>query len=536
MNTQPENFNITLFKHQLVAISKMEERENKKNIDKFLETRLSIYADITGYGKTAALIGLIIRDKMEWDMHTDYILNSIRVYYGNNIIKHKSETVYQRINCTIIIANQSILPQWLDELGHSILRVAKITRRKHIIDIDPTKYDVIVISPTRFNQFSQKYSTYAWKRLIFDEPSHTKIPAMREMIAGFYWLVTATPELLRYNSKKFSKFLSFFPYITTPIFNSLIIKNNDDFVKESFSMPTTKHIFHECYQPIFNLLRSFISPGISEMISAGDIEGAVRTLGGTSCSNILKLVKKKKQESIDECILRLRIYSQRQGNYSQQIKFWTDKKLKYQRQIIELDAKFQNIIETGTCGICLENFKKPVLLSCCQNLFCGGCILKWLNQKNSCPLCRATINAQENIVYITKKNDNKPIKKQKSKLLTKLQVITNLIKNDEKRKFLIFSASAITFTLIRKKLEEEHITFVEIKGQCGTRTHNIQDFKDGKIRVIFLNSTNNGAGINLQEATDIILYHRMSESIENQIIGRANRIGRKYPLLIHHLI
>ena len=184
----------------------------------------------------------------------------------------------------------------------------------------------------------------------------------------------------------------------------------------------------------------------------------------------------------------------------------------------------------------LENFKKPVLLSCCQNLFCGGCILKWLNQKNSCPLCRATINAQENIVYITKKNDNKPIKKQKSKLLTKLQVITNLIKNDEKRKFLIFSASAITFTLIRKKLEEEHITFVEIKGQCGTRTHNIQDFKDGKIRVIFLNSTNNGAGINLQEATDIILYHRMSESIENQIIGRANRIGRKYPLLIHHLI
>ena len=49
-------------------------------------------------------------------------------------------------------------------------------------------------------------------------------------------------------------------------------------------------------------------------------------------------------------------------------------------------------------------------------------------------------------------------------------------------------------------LEEEQIAFVEIKGQCATRTHNIQDFKDGKIRVIFLNSTNNGAGINLQEA------------------------------------
>ena len=29
---------------------------------------------------------------------------------------------------------------------------------------------------------------------------------------------------------------------------------------------------------------------------------------------------------------------------------------------------------------------------------------------------------------------------------------------------------------------------------------------------------NNGAGINLQETTDIILYHKMSSQIETQII------------------
>ena len=96
----------------------------------------------------------------------------------------------------------------------------------------------------------------------------------------------------------FQTFFSFFPYITEPIFNALIIKNNDDFVKESFSMPTTKHIFYKCYQPILNLLRTFISSNISEMISAGNIEGAVKMLGGSSCSNILKLVKQKKQEKL----------------------------------------------------------------------------------------------------------------------------------------------------------------------------------------------------------------------------------------------
>ena len=54
-------------------------------------------------------------------------------------------------------------------------------------------------------------------------------------------------------------------------------------------------------------------------------------------------------------------------------------------------------------------------------------------------------------------------------------------------------------------------------------------------QVIFLNSKYNGAGINLQEATDIILYHEMNFNTETQIIGRANRIGRKIPLNVHHL-
>ena len=535
--SQPENFKINLFTHQLVAISKMEKLEKEKKIDEFLYTKLGIYADITGYGKTAALIGLIIRDKMKWDIN-DYILNSIKVYYGNSLITQKSQKVYKSVNTTIIIANQSIITQWLIELEKSILKIAKITRTKHIEQINIENNDVILLSPTMYNKFVQRYHNYAWKRFIFDEPSHTKIPAMKEIIAGFYWLVTATPKLLRltFGSRKFSRFLSFFPYITESIFNSLIIKNNDNFVKESFSMPTTRHVFHKCYQPILNLLRSFISPNISEMISAGNIEGAVKILGGSSCSNILKLVKQKKQEKIDECILRLRIYMQRNGNYSQQIKLWTEKKAKYQRQILELDKRFQNILQTGNCGICLENFKKPVLLSCCQNLFCGKCILKWLSTKTSCPLCRANVNNKENIVYITRDNIQSSTIEKKSKLKTKLQVITDLIKKNKQKRFLIFSAYEDSFTLIRKKLEEEMIIFVEIKGQCETRVQNIKDFKANKVRVIFLNSKNNGAGINLQEATDIILYHRMSECIENQIIGRANRIGRQTPLLVHHLI
>ena len=120
--------------------------------------------------------------------------------------------------------------------------------------------------------------------------------------------------------------------------------------------------------------------------------------------------------------------------------------------------------------------------------FCGECILKWLNEKVSCPLCRATINMKKNIVYITQ-NNVLPIKvDKKSKLKTKLEIIINLIKENKDGKFLIFSAYEDSFTLVRKKLEEEMILFVEIKGQCETRDQNIKNFKNGLVRVIFLNS------------------------------------------------
>ena len=87
-----------------------------------------------------------------------------------------------------------------------------------------------------------------------------------------------------------------------------------------------------------------------------------------------------------------------------------------------------------------------------------------------------------------------------------------------------------------KSLKENNILFVEIKGSVKTIQKNLEYFKSGKIKVLFLNSNTSAAGINLQETTDIILYHKMALNNENQIIGRANRIGRNIDLNVHHLI
>ena len=64
----------------------LENREKSQEIkidnNTFVETNVGVYADITGYGKTLAIIGLILRDKMVWDIKQLYKKIYIKSIYG----------------------------------------------------------------------------------------------------------------------------------------------------------------------------------------------------------------------------------------------------------------------------------------------------------------------------------------------------------------------------------------------------------------------------------------------------------------------
>ena len=540
--SQPKNLKIQLFPHQLSAIYMMECREKEKKItgsNSYIETNVGIYSDITGYGKTNSMIGLIVRDKMEWSIDEDFISNYILNFYGNgSIVKYKT-IKYKRINCNIIIANQSLITQWKEELLQSSLKVYVVNTRKRIEICDPYKYDVILCSPTMYNIFMIKNSNLAWKRLIFDEAGHTKIPSMKPIVTGFNWFITATPNMLLYANRSVSNnYLSslFSIYMSTNVFKQLIVKNNDEFVRKSYVLPDTNHYYHKCYQPICNVVKGLINNNILEMISGGDIEGAVRLLGGNKTNNIYELVKLKIQEQLEKIELKIIRYERRNDN--DRLNTWKDKKNRILNQQKELNSRIENALQSN-CTICHSNLDKPVMLSCCQNFFCGECILSWLKIKNTCPLCRKKVETSD-IIYIDNdnndndndNNDNKEKKRDK----TKIETIIDLICNNKEGKFIIFSSYDETFNIIRNSLNQTNISFTEIQGKISTRKRKIESFKKGKIKVLFLNSKYNGAGINLQEATDIILYHEMNKDLQTQVVGRSNRIGRTTKLNIHHLI
>ena len=535
-----KNLNINLFPHQLASIFKLEEREKNKKIINYgsgniIESSVGIFADITGYGKSLSIIGMLVRDKMKWDVSSKYEHCYLSRIYGNGIIKKYHKSYYDKINCNLIVASQSLINQWKKELSYSKLKFCCITTRKQANNCDPHQYDVIISSPTMYNKFISRFRNFIWKRFIFDEPTHTRISAMKIILANFYWFISATPDMLlwSYGAHRNAFITSIFRYdIEYNDFKLLFVKNNDNFVKKSYNIPIEIHQYHECYQAVTNMLKSIINQNILDMVSAGNIEGAVKSLGGQKTDNIVEVVKQNKLEKLQEIELKIQRYTRR--NNTIHIEKWKKEKKRIENQIEELDQRFKNILNSN-CTICLNQLNKPVMLSCCQNIFCGECIFEWLKKKNTCPLCR-THEQRNNIIYIKDKIDKKISSKKNNIKMSKQDKIIDIIKNKKDGKFIIFSSYDETFCTIRYILEEHSISYAEVQGRVQTRHRKIKSFRNGKIQVIFLNSKNNGAGINLQEATDIILYHEMNDNLIKQIIGRANRIGRTKKLIVHHLI
>lgn len=89
----------------------------------------------------------------------------------------------------------------------------------------------------------------------------------------------------------------------------------------------------------------------------------------------------------------------------------------------------------------------------------------------------------------------------------------DIVKRDGK--YLVFADYDETFVKIKQEMEKHKILY-EILSNGKKIQQILTDFEKGVIRVIMLNAKNFGAGINLQCATDIVMYHRFLKEWKNR--------------------
>lgn len=68
-------------------------------------------------------------------------------------------------------------------------------------------------------------------------------------------------------------------------------------------------------------------------------------------------------------------------------------------------------------------------------------------------------------------------------------------------------------------------------GNIKAIDRTVNEYKQGKVRILLCDTMSFGRGLNLEQTTDIVFMHKMDVNMEKQVIGRALRPGRGSTIL-----
>ena len=278
-----------------------------------------------------------------------------------------------------------------------------------------------------------------------------------------------------------------------------------------------------------SVIKNFISETILDKINANDISGAIKELGGKheTEKDIIELVSREMKRELHN--------KEKEREYISNLDISNEEKAakikKISADIKNCEEKIQDLtdrITSKTCSICMELITNPILIEC-THIFCGGCLLKWLKTNKNCPNCRTNINSLDKLTAIVEENN---FNENNEELLSKEETLLKILNSKPNGKFLIFSKNENTFDTI--KLILNNYKYDMLKGNTSHMMNILNKFKNGELNIIFLNTQYAGSGIDISDATDVIIFHKMGIDKE-QAIGRAQRVGRTTELFIHNL-
>jgi hypothetical protein len=552
------------------------------------QSNVGIIGDTVGSGKSISALSLIVHKPT---LNNYRFPNEFLHYNQMGVIVYQDSYIDNKIqlNANLIIVPHSIILQWERYIKtHTNLDYMKVnTTKSCCIKIDTLlSVQVILVSTNFLGELLEsiksilEFKEFIFQRIFIDEADNIKITGGKIPLALFHWFITSSVEnllfpggsyyeqkdnneLIGYNNTKleYIKGLKFKNYIThlfvnlremslnsINVFNKICCKNSNPYIEQSFQLPKPKYNAYLCRTPpelrLFNKNIHNMEE-LSVYINANDINALKEKLG----------FKVESKESISQMLTHnLRRNLNNEEKHYEYIKNLeidnVDKKErleKIQKKINEISDSLQYVEDRlkingeNICPICRDTLTEPICNTvCCGNMFCLNCITCYFNSSigkiGECPCCRTKIGF-DGITIVSDKVNTDNLSSI-IELINKEELFIKLVMDsadDNNRKWLIFSSFDGSFEGLIKKLIEKGITFSKI---CGTVSHIdrvINDFKNGSIKVLLLNALHFGMGLNLEMATDILIYHQLKPEIENQVVGRAQRPGRNSTLRVHML-
>jgi hypothetical protein len=335
----------------------------------------------------------------------------------------------------------------------------------------------------------------------------------------------------------------------------ILLRSDDQFIQESFNIPQPIIETILCKNPrMANLLHGIVNTDIMNAIHAGDVNSALTQYGGETVVDDDALVASITSTMMDKCeryrgnIVTLKRYIETTPDdpeHRESLIMYRSRLTRYENDLKTTEARVKSLQErlTGSdasCPICLDpEMKNKTVLKCCHNSMCFECFVQSISVNMTCPLCRAAIKSRDDAITVSDvkteyKPSAAPVLKQKKDTINDL--LKRILERDSNsvKKLLIYSEYSLYH--IMETVRENSMVPTMFGGNVNNYDRILEKFKTANTnQCLLLNAGSSGAGLNIQEATDIVLYHNMSEDITLQVMGRAQRFGRKGQLRVWRL-
>ena len=227
----------------------------------------------------------------------------------------------------------------------------------------------------------------------------------------------------------------------------------------------------------------------------------------------------------------------------------------YELKKEQLVEKLKN---NNMCPICydsLEYENKIYLSDCCTQKICQDCLENWVikMKKSNCIYCNSEDKKLIDYLILNKENkieeEDKEInqesihQKKETKLnddyieyhYSKMHFLENYIikLKNKNEKILLFSDFSNVFNNIQIICEKNNILYEDLeKGNMQDIEKAVMNYKYGNAKILLANSSLFSCGMNLENSTHVIFVHKIEDTLLEQVLGRAQRLGRTSTLKV----
>ena len=490
----------------------------------------------------------------------------------------------------LVITPHTVVPQWESYIRDQTTLRSVLVRRTADCDYEHPRFfhnifsaDVVVVSTTMVKRFFGALlfhgcvsSKIIWSRIFVDEADSIVLPVREtDISARFFWFITGSHMNMIFSRGIWGYRMSTLPadlqtqlgsgaiagitgsstgFVNTmvadgldPILVQTILRNSDSWIEESLKQPIVTHETILCKAPAsLGILQNFVTPAALEALHAGDVAGALSVLGleATSKESIVEAVTAGLRHDIDQAE-KLLAFKHTMDYSSPAAK--ADGVARAESKVLGLKEKLAALevrvsgMDSELCPICYDAPHTPTLTPCCRQTFCLACVCECVAKKPTCPLCRMPIKSVKELMVVgaTGTIDTMDAIKAiavedgpSTKGAALLKLLSGISPTD---RYLVFSAHEASFKGLREILATRGIKCELLMGTAARIQRLRKQFVEGKVQVLCMNARHVGAGLNLEMATHVVLYHKMNVELERQVIGRALRFERATELRVLHL-